>query len=186
MRRPALLALFVVLALPVLSASARAQSPSPTAGSVVVVKVDGSIDATQARYLRESLDRAEAEGATAVIQLDSAGTLDQDAVGLAERIHDARVPVIVWVGPAPAKARGAGLLFMYAASLAAVAPRRGRAPSRSISWTPAARRSRAARARGPRHRLAEERGRPTPLAFPAEPVPARRARRRIARWPRCR
>ena len=32
------------------------------------------------------------------------------------------MPVIAWVGPVPAKAGGAGLLLMYAAALAAVAP----------------------------------------------------------------
>ena len=44
------------------------------------------------------------------------------------RIHDATVPVIVWVGPSPAKAQGAGLLLLYAASLGAVAPGVGVGP----------------------------------------------------------
>ena len=96
--------------------------------SVLVAKVDGSIDRTLASYLVDSIEDAEREGSTLVLQLDSAGTLDQDAVALAERIHDASVPVIVWVGPAPAKAAGTGLLFLYAASLGAVAPGAGVGP----------------------------------------------------------
>ena len=95
---------------------------------MLVAKVDGSIDRTLASYLAGAVEEAERTGATLVLQLDSAGTLDQDAVALAERIHDASVPVIVWVGPAPAKAAGAGLLFLYAASLGAVAPGAGVGP----------------------------------------------------------
>ncbi|MBI2239146.1 MAG: hypothetical protein HYU54_11575 [Actinobacteria bacterium] len=97
---------------------ARAQSPSV----LEIVKVDGSIDRTVAGYLTDQIDAAERAGSTVVIQLDTAGTLDQDAVALARRIFEAEVPVIVWVGPAPARASGAGLLFMYASSLAAVSP----------------------------------------------------------------
>src|SRR5437867_559511 len=110
-------------------AIARGQaSGAAEAPRVLVVKVDGSIDRTVASYLRESLDAAEADGSTVIVQLDTAGTLDQDAVALAQRIHDATVPVIVWVGPSPAKAAGAGVLFMHAASGAGRAPRRGNAP----------------------------------------------------------
>jgi membrane-bound serine protease (ClpP class) len=179
MRRPVLLALLAAHALVLLSGPAGAQSPSPAAPSVVVVKVDGSIDSTQAGYLRNSLDMAEADGATVVVQLDSAGTLDEDALGLAERIHDARVPVIVWVGPSPAKARGAGLLFMYAASLAAVAPGAGVGPLEPLDLVDAS--NEAFPSGAELQRLAtgwaKERGRPTPLAFPAEPVPAQDALR---------
>ena len=109
--------------------TARAQSSDAAdAPKVLVVKVDGSIDRTVASYLRESLDAAEADGSTVIVQLDTAGTLDQDAVALAQRIHAATVPVIVWVGPSPAKAAGAGLLFMYASSEAVVAPGAGIGP----------------------------------------------------------
>src|SRR5512139_3763609 len=121
MRRAALFLLFVVLGPALLARPAAAEAPA-TGGAVLVVKIDGSIDRTQASYLRDSLEAAQADGSTVVVELDSAGTLDQDAVALAERIHHATVPVIVWVGPSPAKARGAALLFMYAASLGAVAP----------------------------------------------------------------
>lgn len=96
-----------------------AAEPVPT---VDIVKVDGSIDRVTAGYLEDQLAEAERAGHTVLLQLDTAGTLDRDAVALAQRIHDARVPVIVFVGPAPAKASGAGLLFMYAASFAAVSP----------------------------------------------------------------
>ena len=127
MRRPVLLPLLLLVAVALLSRPAWAQD-AQASDSIVVVKVDGSIDDTQASYLRDSLAEAEADGSTVVIQLDSAGTLDQDAVALAERIHSATVPVVVWVGPTPAKAQGAAHLFLYAASLGAVAPGVGIGP----------------------------------------------------------
>lgn len=177
MRRPVLLALLAVLALGLLARPAGAQSPPPAAGSVVVVKLDGSIDRTQADYLRASLEEAEADGATVVIQLDTAGTLDEDALELAERIHEATVPVIVWVGPSPAKARGAGLLFLYAASLGAVAPGAGIGPLEPLDLVDARNDDlpSGAELETLATGWATERGRPTPLAFPEEPVPAQDA-----------
>lgn len=124
MRRAAPFLLLIALAL----AWPRSAYAQDDGASVVVVKVDGSMDRTVAGYLRDALEDAEASGSTVVLQLDSAGTLDEDGVALAERIHEASVPVVVWVGPAPAKARGAGLLFLYAASLGAVAPGVGVGP----------------------------------------------------------
>jgi membrane-bound serine protease (ClpP class) len=123
MRRVPLIVFAAALVLGLWPRAANAVVPT-----VDVVKVDGSIDRTVVGYLEDELSKAEADGSTVVIQLDSAGTLDQPAVELAKRIFDANVPVIVWVGPAPAKAAGAGLLFMYAASLTAVAPGVGVGP----------------------------------------------------------
>lgn len=93
---------------------------SPT--EVEVIKVEGAIDRPLLGYLNDRLDAAESAGAIVVLQLDTAGTLDEDGVALAERVATLSVPVITWVGPAPARASGAGLLLMYASSLAAVSP----------------------------------------------------------------
>lgn len=175
MRRLVPLPLLLAAAL-VLAPAGSGAAAAPASGGVVVVKLDGSIDGTMVSYLRDWLETAEADGAVLVVQLDSAGTLDQDAVALAERIHDASVPVIVWVGPAPAKARGAGLLLMYAASLAAVAPGAGIGPLEPLDLVearnallPSA--EQLARMVG---RWAAERGRPAP-EIPSEPVPAQAA-----------
>jgi membrane-bound serine protease (ClpP class) len=97
-----------------------AGAASPTV--VEVIKVEGAIDGPLLGYVNERLDAAEREGAVVVLQLDSAGTLDEDGVALATRVADLAVPVVTWVGPAPARASGAGLLLMYASSLAAVSP----------------------------------------------------------------
>jgi membrane-bound serine protease (ClpP class) len=143
--------------------------------SVLVAKVDGSIDRTLASYLVDSIEDAEREGSTLVLQLDSAGTLDQDAVALAERIHDASVPVIVWVGPAPAKAAGTGLLFLYAASLGAVAPGAGVGPLEPLDLAGDEPEVPPSEAEALATGWVEERGRETPLSFPDRPVPARAA-----------
>ena len=143
--------------------------------SVLVAKVDGSIDRTLASYLVDSIEDAEREGSTLVLQLDSAGTLDQDAVALAERIHDASVPVIVWVGPAPAKAAGTGLLFLYAASLGAVAPGAGVGPLEPLDLAGDEPEVPPSEVEALATGWVEERGRETPLSFPDGPVPARAA-----------
>jgi membrane-bound serine protease (ClpP class) len=136
-RLPSLLLLSVALAL---SAPARAQSspsappsassgapesqtdPSAATNPVDVIKVEGAIDRPLLGFVNERLDVAEATGATVVFELDSAGTIDEDGLALADRVATLSVPVITWVGPVPARARGAALLLMYASSVAAVAP----------------------------------------------------------------
>ena len=97
-------------------------SASAATSRVEVIKVNGALDDVLVDYLLAELDRAETEGSTVVLQLDSSGTLDRDALALAERIHDADVPVVAWNGDVPSQVRGGALLLMEAASLAAVAP----------------------------------------------------------------
>lgn len=169
MRRAAPFLLVIALATAA-GGEAAAQSDDPT---VIVAKVEGSIDRTLVAFVDDVLEDAEANGATVVLQLDSAGTLHQDAIALAERVHEATVPVIVWVGPSPAKAQGAGLLLMYAASLGAVAPGAGVGPLYPLDL---------AGADGPGSGAVEdqalgwmnERGRGTPV-FPDAPIPAQAA-----------
>src|SRR2546426_6284220 len=153
-----------------------ASAQAPTTSRVLVAKVDGSIDRTVAGYLTDSVAEGERTGAAVVIQLDSAGTLDQPAVELAERLFRSSVPVIVWVGPAPAKAQGAALLFMYASSLAVVAPGVGVGPLEPVDLVDAANAKLPDEAALERMASgwAEVRGRPTP-AFPSSVVPAQDA-----------
>ena len=125
MRRtvPLLLALLTLALSPSLARAADA-SPTPTSGptstDVVVLKAEGAIDRPLWSYLNQRLDQAEADGSIVVLQTDTSGTLGEDGVALGNRLVAMRVPVLVWVGPAPAKAAGAVLLLMYASSLAFV------------------------------------------------------------------
>ena len=170
MRRTAPFLLFSALMCMVAGSADARDTPS-----VLVAKVDGSIDRTLASYLVDSIEDAEREGSTLVLQLDSAGTLDQEAVPLAERIHDASVPVIVWVGPAPAKAAGAGLLLLYAASLGAVAPGAGVGPIEPLDLAGGEPEIPLGEVEALATGWVQERGRETPLSFPDRPVPARAA-----------
>jgi membrane-bound serine protease (ClpP class) len=104
----------------VLPGFARAQqAPLP---AVDVIKVEGALDRPLLGYVNGRLDDAEARGATVVLELDSAGGIGDEAISLADRLVALRVPVIVWVGPVPAKASGAGMLLLLASSLPSVAP----------------------------------------------------------------
>src|SRR6187200_1467228 len=103
-------------------AAAGAQTSSPEPTIVEVIPVQGAIDRPLLGYLTGKLEAAEAEGATVVLELNTSGTLDEDPIALAELVANLKVPVIAWVGPVPAKAAGAGLLLMYASSIAAVQP----------------------------------------------------------------
>jgi membrane-bound serine protease (ClpP class) len=173
MRRPAPFVL-LFLAFAGLVAGLAGPAAAQEEASVVVVKVDGSIDRTVAGYLREALADAERTGSTVVLQLDSAGTLDQDAVEIARWVHESAVPVVTWVGPSPAKAQGAALLLMYAASDAAVAPGAGLGPLEPLDLAGAPAPSVSA-VRELASDWMQERGRPVPAAFPGEPVPAQEA-----------
>ena len=109
MRRPPLT--FVTLLLVALSwaaaagASEAAQSPEP---HMDVVQVQGAIDPVVARLIKDSIERAQTNGATVVIlQVDSHGALDTDPVALVDAVYASKVPVAVWVGPGKSAARGA-------------------------------------------------------------------------------
>lgn len=115
-------AAFGILVLCVLAPTAASAQTAPSATPVVILKVQGAIDRSLMSYLEARLSSAEQQGAIVVLQIDTSGSLNQDGLALAERVAVLRVPVIAWVGPAPAKASGAGLLLMFAASVAAVSP----------------------------------------------------------------
>jgi len=110
------------LVLPAVTAGPARAQQGATLPAVDVVKVEGALDRPLLGYVNARLDDAEARGATVVLELDSAGGIGDEAIGLADRLVAMRVPVIVWVGPVPAKASGAGLLLLLASSLPAVAP----------------------------------------------------------------
>jgi membrane-bound serine protease (ClpP class) len=175
MRRAALPLAFAVCLL-ALAWHETASAQTTTTSRVVVAKVDGSIDRTVAAYLIDALAQGSRSGAAVVIQLDSAGTLDQPAIELAERIFRARVPVIAWVGPAPAKAQGAALLFLYASSLAAVAPGVGVGPLEPVDLVEAANAALPNEAALERTASgwAAARGKPAPT-FPTSAIPAQEA-----------
>jgi membrane-bound serine protease (ClpP class) len=121
-RSPLRLALFVGVLASSTAPALAADAQPPALPSVDVIKVEGTLDRPLLGFINGMLDDATARGATVVLELDSAGGIGQGAVGLADRIASMPVPVIVWVGPVPARASGGAMLLMLASSLASVAP----------------------------------------------------------------
>ena len=121
-RSPLRLALLVGVLASSMAPALAANAQPPALPSVDVIKVEGTLDRPLLGFINGMLDDASARGATVVLELDSAGGIGQGAVDLADRIASMPVPVIVWVGPVPARASGGAMLLMLASSLASVAP----------------------------------------------------------------
>lgn len=87
------------------------------------IELEGVIDPVSSRYLLRMLDRASSEGSNLVIvQLDTPGGLDISMREMVQKILASRVPVVVWVAPAGARAASAGVFITYAAHIASMSP----------------------------------------------------------------
>ena len=85
--------------------------------------LDDTIQPVSAGQLDRALARANADGAAAVlIEMDTPGGLVESMRGMAGAILSSRVPVIVYVAPAGARAGSAGFFLLEAADVAAMAP----------------------------------------------------------------
>ena len=114
-----ILFILIVLLLAV-SIGARAQ----TGGSRVdVLTVKGTINPVLTDYISRGIEQAEETGATAVvIQMDTPGGLDTAMRDIIQSIINARVPVVVYVSPAGARAASAGAYITLSAHVAVMAP----------------------------------------------------------------
>ncbi len=117
---PALPALIGLLSLLLLAGCAT--SSTDRSGSIVVLPASGTVDAVMAGYLETGIDRAADDGAVAaMIQLDTLGGSLEATQDIVATLLDPRLPVIVWVGPAGAKAASAGTFITLSANLAYMA-----------------------------------------------------------------
>ena len=94
------------------------------AAHVNVIELDNQIisPVTQ-QYLVEALARSEEDGAEClVVILDTPGGLLESTRAIVKRIMNARVPVVVYVGPSGARAGSAGVFITLAGHVAAMAP----------------------------------------------------------------
>jgi membrane-bound serine protease (ClpP class) len=117
-----LLGLVLVLAAPTAQA---AQLQADDAGHVAVIEVSGLLDRVLVDFVETQIDKAEEQGAIAlVLQLNSGGAVvDDDRLDrLVERIEGAAVPVDVWVGPSGSQATGDATRILAAARTVGVAP----------------------------------------------------------------
>lgn len=90
---------------------------------VAVHLVEEIINPVVVEYMLESIERAEATQAEAVIfQLDTPGGLVESTRLIVKAILNANVPVVVYVSPSGARAASAGTFITMAGHIAAMAP----------------------------------------------------------------
>jgi membrane-bound serine protease (ClpP class) len=124
-----------------------------------VVKVDGLIDPPNASLIHGSIEDANERDATMLIlQINSGGAVDVDVDSLVRDVERSRVPVIAWVGPSGADARGAATLLVEAAAVASVSSGSSIGPATPVSLDSPGDPSDAA-VRAQLRRLAERHGR---------------------------
>jgi membrane-bound serine protease (ClpP class) len=88
-----------------------------------VLTVKGTINPVLVDYITRGIDSAEFEGAQAVIiQMDTPGGLDTAMRDIIQQIVNSRIPVIVYVSPAGARAASAGAYITLSAHVAVMAP----------------------------------------------------------------
>ncbi|HPQ80734.1 MAG TPA: nodulation protein NfeD [bacterium] len=84
---------------------------------------DDIINPVSAEYIIDAVERAEAQGAVAlIVELDTPGGLLTSTRTIVKRIMNAKVPVVVYVAPRGARAGSAGVFITLAAHVAAMAP----------------------------------------------------------------
>jgi membrane-bound serine protease (ClpP class) len=92
-------------------------------GQVFRIRVDDPITAVTADYIDRALATAEDEGVSAfLIELDTPGGDLASTQEIIQRLLNATVPTIVWVGPPGAQAASAGTFIVLAAHAAGMAP----------------------------------------------------------------
>ena len=93
-----------------------------TAGTIDVLDLRGPMSDYTSDFVLERLAAAESEGVVLVVlQIDSPGTLT-DATEMVEAVMSAAVPVVAWVGDAPAVAYGSAYALAQATDLMVVSP----------------------------------------------------------------
>lgn len=120
MPRIARILLILIGLLLAVSFVARAQTGS---SRIDVLTVKGTINPVLTDYISRGIEQAEETGASAVIiQMDTPGGLDTAMRDIIQSIINARVPVVVYVSPAGARAASAGAYITLSAHVAVMAP----------------------------------------------------------------
>jgi membrane-bound serine protease (ClpP class) len=98
-------------------------SVAVNASQVGLIKIDGAIGPASASYIARAIDAATAQGDEClIIQLDTPGGLVDSASQIVEKFYAAKIPTVVYVSPAPARAGSAGVFITMAADVAVMAP----------------------------------------------------------------
>jgi len=106
-----------------LSASAYSQQPLPHSPVVDKFVLDDTIQPVTQGELERAIASANSDGASALlIELDTPGGLLDTTRTMAGEILGSKVPIIVYVAPAGARAGSAGFFLLESADIAAMAP----------------------------------------------------------------
>lgn len=120
---PKLIGLSFSFLLLLLALVATGVSAAADPGEVYVLHAKGTINPVLASYIEKGIEQAEAHNAAiCVIELDTPGGLDTSMRDIVQYIVSARVPIVVYVSPAGARAASAGVFVTMAAHVAAMAP----------------------------------------------------------------
>ena len=112
--------LAVLLAAGVSLAAGRSLDSAPL---VYAAEVDGIIQPVTAEFMTSAIDRADADGAALLVfTLRTPGGLVESTQTIVSRMVAARTPIVVFVGPAGARAASAGFILVLAADVAVMAP----------------------------------------------------------------
>ncbi len=116
-----------------------AQEASPSSGVIRAVRFADGINPVIAGFIATELTRANNEGALAfLLELDTPGGLDTAMRTIIQGILGSRIPVIVYVYPAGARAASAGALITLAADFAVMAPSTNLGAAHPVSIGPGA------------------------------------------------
>src|ERR1700749_3505717 len=95
----------------------------PLQARVVQVDIDGIVHPITVEVVSSAIAQAEQEHAEAVlIRLSTPGGFMDATRQIVEAIFHSPVPVITWVGPGGGRAASAGVFFVEAGDIAAMAP----------------------------------------------------------------
>ena len=79
------------------------------AAQVGLIKINGAIGPATASYISRAIDVSAAQNDEClIIQLDTPGGLVDSAAQIVQAFYDSKVPVVVYVAPAPARAGSSG------------------------------------------------------------------------------
>jgi len=103
--------------------SALQEAPTPPSPAIYIAPVDAIIHPISAEYILDAIDTADANQARLIVlTLETPGGLVDSTRTIITRMLSARTPVVVFVGPGPARAASAGFLITLAADVAVMSP----------------------------------------------------------------
>lgn len=103
--------------------SSAEQKENSSAGKIIEIEINGTINPSTTDYIKDGLDIAKAENAQALlILLDTPGGLLTSTKDIVKLILNSEIPVIVYVYPKGASATSAGVFITLSAHIAAMSP----------------------------------------------------------------